>query len=84
MVKLALAVALILFTTTAASAQTGAWHCGRNYGLYLYHKGDARMLRLAQQTKERGGGIDAVHSLRNTRDFVSVNRETLRACRNAK
>jgi hypothetical protein len=56
------------FTCTAKGAQA------------LYRAGDPRQVRTVREAQRRGGGLQAVQSLRNTRDYQSALRDVRRAC----
>jgi hypothetical protein len=54
------------------------YDCGYNYVTDRPH--DARVVRLAEEIKRRGGGIEAVRSLRDTPDYRSIHRDMTRSC----
>jgi hypothetical protein len=54
--------------------------CAHHQALARYYAGDARMVRLRNETVRRGGSREAAVSLTHTRDFQSVLRNVQRAC----
>jgi hypothetical protein len=55
--------------------------CVYNYVMGMRQRGDPRVTRLVAETKKRGGTVEAADTLRGMRDYVSVQRQAVRACR---
>jgi hypothetical protein len=84
--KYALVIAAaIVFSANAAQAQQCpiAQHCmicAARGAQALYRAGDSRQVRIVNEAKRRGGTLQAVQSLSNTRDYQSALRSVRRAC----